>query len=226
MLELIAVDYHTDTQVILALSAIRSIINLVVMAIEMLFGASSGALHAVTGPDHVLSLGPMAIGSRRSPWRLGARWGVGHALGTLLLCVPVLWLAQRAQLPLLASLGDRLAGVALLATAIVSFVQGRRLAGAGNEAGSAQSAVAVGFIHGLTGAASLLLVVPMLAGGSLPSSLVFLLAFAAGSTAGMAVLTSLLARVGSRLDPVVAQRARYVACAASAGLGLFWLLAR
>ena len=196
------------------------------MAIEMLFGASSGALHAVTGPDHVLSLGPMAIASRRSAWRLGARWGAGHALGTLLLCVPVLWLAQRAQLPLLAAIGDRLAGVALLVTAVLSFVQGRRLAARGDAAGAGQSAVVVGFVHGLTGAASLLLVVPMLAGSSLASSLVFLLAFAAGSTAGMAVLTSLLARVGSRLNPALAQRARHLACAASAGLGSFWLLAR
>lgn len=179
----------------------------------------------MTGPDHVLSLGPMAIGARRSPWRLGARWGAGHALGTSLLCVPVLWLAQQARLPLLASLGDRLAGIALLVTAVLSFVQGRRLAARGDGA-STQSALVVGFVHGLTGAASLLLVLPMLAGSSLPSSLGFLLAFAAGSTAGMAVLTSLLARVGSRLDPALAQRARHLACAASAGLGLFWLLAR
>jgi hypothetical protein len=195
------------------------------MAIEMLFGASSGALHAVTGPDHVLSLGPMAIGSRRSPWRLGARWGVGHAVGTLLLCAPVLWLAQHARLPFLASVGDRLAGVALLGTAIVSFIQVRRQA-AVDEDGVGRNAVVVGFIHGLTGAASLLLIVPMLAGGSLPSSLVFLGAFAAGSTATMAALTSVLARLGARLSPARARMARYVGCAASAALGLFWLLVR
>ena len=191
----------------------------------MLFGASSGALHAVTGPDHVLSLGPMAIGARRSSWRLGARWGVGHAVGTLLLCVPVLWLAQHAQLPWLASLGDRLAGVALLATALVSFFQVRRQGSmAGDAAG--RNAVAVGFIHGLTGAASLLLVVPVLAGGSLAASLVFLLAFAVGSTAGMAALTSLLARLGTRLDASRARSARYLACVASAALGSLWLLTR
>lgn len=194
------------------------------MAIEMLFGASSGALHAVTGPDHVLSLGPMALGARRSSWRLGARWGVGHALGTLLLCVPVLWLAERTHLPLLAALGDRLAGAALLLTAAVSLVQARRH---GTAAGaSPQNALLVGFVHGLTGAASLLLVVPMLAQGSLLSSLVFLLAFAAGSTAGMAALTHVLARFGSNLKPALAQRARYLGCAMSAALGVFWLFAR
>ena len=173
----------------------------------------------------MLSLGPMAIGSRRSSWRLGARWGAGHAVGTLLLCVPVLWLAQHTRLPFLASLGDRLAGIALVATALVSFLQLRRHPVVDGEA-AGRNAVVVGFIHGLTGAASLLLVVPMLAGGSLPASLVFLLAFAAGSTAGMAVLTSVLARLGTRLDPIRARSARYVACAASAALGLFWLVAR
>ena len=179
----------------------------------------------MTGPDHVLSLGPMAIGARSSSWRLGARWGLGHAAGTLLLCVPVLWFAQHARLPFLASLGDRLAGVALLSTALVSFVQVWRQR-ATHEADGTKNAVVVGFVHGLSGAASLVLVVPMLAGGSLPASLIFLGAFAAGSLAGMAVLTSVLARLGTRLAPRRVRAARHVACAASAALGLFWLLAR
>jgi hypothetical protein len=71
------------------------------MTSTVLFGASSGALHAVTGPDHVLSLGPIVLGSRRSPWRVGLCWGLGHAVGTLLLSLPFLWLSHAVQLPLL-----------------------------------------------------------------------------------------------------------------------------
>lgn len=192
----------------------------------MLFGASSGALHAVTGPDHVLSLGPMVLEGRRSPWRIGLRWGLGHAIGTLLLALPVLWLTQVAHLPWLASVGDKLAGLALMATAGWSFYQARGQASAPGTLRFGGSALLVGLVHGLTGAASLMLVVPMLASGSGLSSAAFLFAFALGSTLGMAALTALLARLGSRLAPQVVRRSRLLLCAASAALGLFWLLTR
>jgi nickel/cobalt transporter (NicO) family protein len=191
---------------------------------SMLFGASSGALHAVTGPDHVLSLGPMVLGTQRSPWRIGLSWGLGHAIGTLLLALPVLWLTQAVHLPWLAAVGDRIAGVALMATAAWSFYQARRHTVASAALPFGGSALLVGLVHGLTGAASLMLVVPMLASGSRLASVAFLFAFALGSTLGMAALTSLLARLGSRLRPPVVRRSRMLLCSASAALGLFWLL--
>jgi len=198
----------------------------------MLLGASSGALHAVMGPDHLLSLGPLVLDRRRAPWRIGLSWGVGHALGTLLLALPVVWFTQAVHLPWLAAVGERMAGLALLLTAAWSFYAARRRAIGASDAAAGSSASAhgrnallVGVVHGLTGAASLLLMVPMLASGSRLGSLVFLVAFALGSTLGMAVLTSLLARVGSRLAPRVIDRSRGVLCIASGALGSFWLLA-
>jgi hypothetical protein len=107
----------------------------------------------------------------------------------------------------------------------VSYLQVRRHTAPDAEA-AGRNALLVGLIHGLTGAASVVLVVPMLANAPLTSSLAFLLAFAAGSTAAMAALTTLLARLGNRMTPARARTARYAACAGSAALGLFWLLAR
>lgn len=192
----------------------------------MLFGASSGALHAVTGPDHVLSLGPLVMGSERSPWRIGVSWGLGHAAGTLLLSLPVLALSQVVHLPLLASIGDRLAGLALVLTSAWSFQQARRAAAPSGAPALGRNALLVGLVHGLTGAASLMLVVPMLASSSRLTSVAFLLAFALGSTLGMALLTSLLARLGSKLAPHWIARSRQLLCGASAALGLFWLCTR
>jgi nickel/cobalt transporter (NicO) family protein len=196
------------------------------MTSAVLFGASSGALHAVTGPDHVLSLGPLVMGSRRSPWRVGFSWGLGHAVGTLLLSLPVLVLSQVVHLPLLASIGDRLSGVALLLTAAWSFYQAQRAAEPTTARALGRNALLVGLVHGLTGAASLMLVVPMFASGSRLTSVAFLFAFAIGSTLGMALLTSLLARLGSKLDPRLLARSRLLVCGASAALGLFWLCTR
>jgi hypothetical protein len=183
------------------------------MTSTLLFGASSGALHAVTGPDHVLSLGPLVLDPKRPAWRVGLSWGVGHAIGTLLLALPVLGFAHTLHLPWLAAVGERLAGLALLVTAAWSFYQARAhalsvaAAGAASSArGIGRSALWVGVLHGLTGAASLMLMLPMVASGSRLTSLAFLVAFALGSTLGMALLTSLLARVWSRLAPRVLGR--------------------
>jgi hypothetical protein len=164
----------------------------------------------------------MMLASRRAPWRVGAHWGLGHAAGTLLLSLPVLCFAQALHLPLLAAVGDRLAGVALVATAAWSYFQARRDAAAGSAA-AGRNAIWVGFIHGLTGAASLLLILPMVAAGSRLMSVAFLCAFAVGSTLGMAALTALLARVGAHLDPRMVRRSRQLLCAASAVLGLVWV---
>src|SRR5688572_19882009 len=112
--------YQSVSIMILALSGnVAHILRAMLSA--ALFGAGSGALHAVTGPDHVLSLGPLVLAPRRSPWRIGATWGAGHAVGTLLLALPVLWFAEALYLPALASFGDRLAALALLATAAWSY---------------------------------------------------------------------------------------------------------
>jgi nickel/cobalt transporter (NicO) family protein len=222
------VGYHRRSKGILALAGVGGHVE-GCMTSAMLFGASSGALHAVTGPDHVLSLGPLVLDTRRSPWRIGLSWGIGHSLGTLLLALPAVWFTQAVHLPWLAAVGDRLAGLALLLTAAWSFYQARAHAlGARTAAatpGIGRNAFLVGVVHGLTGAASLMLVVPMLASGSRVASLAFLFAFALGSTLGMALLTSLVARLGSRLEPRVLARSRALLCAASGALGCFWLFA-
>jgi nickel/cobalt transporter (NicO) family protein len=194
------------------------------MTSVILFGAGSGALHAVTGPDHVLSLGPMLMGSRRAPWRIGASWGLGHAAGTLLLSLPALAFAQALHLPLLASIGERLAGAVLVATAAWSYYQVQRSVAVASPPHAQRSATWIGFIHGLTGAASLMLVLPMVASAPRLTSAAFLLAFAIGSTLGMALLTALVARIGSRLQPRTARRGSQLLSAASAALGLGWLL--
>jgi hypothetical protein len=42
----------------------------------LLYGASSGALHAVTGPDHLLALGPVVLKRPNRSFAVGLSWGV------------------------------------------------------------------------------------------------------------------------------------------------------
>lgn len=52
----------------------------------LLAGAVGGALHVVSGPDHLAAVMPLSAGSR---WRraaaVGLAWGVGHGLGVVVL---------------------------------------------------------------------------------------------------------------------------------------------
>lgn len=186
-----------------------------------LYGASSGALHALTGPDHLLSLGPIALRHPRSPWRVGLAWGVGHGLGTLLLGLPAIFLTQRLHLPVLASWSDRLAGSALVATALWSWWSLRHFHG--HAARETRSPLWVGLVHGVTGAAALLLMLPAMLQGSVWYVALFLGAFAVGGALAMATLTEALARLGSRLPPRTISRVQRTMVACSLALGISWL---
>jgi nickel/cobalt transporter (NicO) family protein len=192
------------------------------MTIALLSGASSGALHAVTGPDHLLSLGPVALRSPHTAGRVGLQWGAGHALGTLLLSLPLLLLVRSAHVATLAAYSDRLAGLALIATAAWSWRAAHRVQrGPGAEA---RSPLWVGLVHGVTGAGALVLLLPNMLGGSLPRAIAYLLSFAAGSTLIMGLLTSLIGRCGAALSAPTIARLQRVLLGAALLLGAAWLL--
>lgn len=74
-----------------------------------LAGLAAGILHVLTGPDHLATVGTLAVEERRRTWVTGLVWGVGHTSGVWI--VGVLVLVLRALLPLeqMASYSDRLA---------------------------------------------------------------------------------------------------------------------
>lgn len=198
------------------------------MTVAILSGASSGAIHAVTGPDHLLSLGPAALSAPRAAGRLGLVWGAGHALGTLLLSLPLLLLAQLVHLSSLAAISTRLAGLALLASAAWSWhsSRGPRASAAGTlaTAGARSSTFWIGLVHGVTGAGSLLMLLPNALGPSLLRSALYLSAFAAGSTLAMAILTRTIGQLGHALKANTLRRVQHALLLGAAVLGSVWLI--
>ncbi len=191
------------------------------MTIAVLSGVGSGALHAVPGPDHLLSLSPVALRSPRTAGSVGLKWGAGHALGTLLLSLPLLLVAQLAQGAVLAAYSTRLAGLALVGTAAWSWHESRH--GARGREQEARSPVWVGLIHGVTGAGSLVLLLPNMLGGSVARSIAYLLSFAIGSTLIMGLLTKLIGRFGAALAASSIARLQRVLLGAALMLGATWL---
>jgi hypothetical protein len=192
------------------------------MALTALYGAGSGALHAVTGPDHILSLGPAALGQPRRSFAIGLNWGIGHALGTLALSVPLLLASRFGALEFLARFGDRLSASALVFMGAWSLYA-LRGAGPAAAAREARNPFWIGVVHGIVGAGSLLLVLPVLVSGSLGRTLLFMFAFAAGSTLAMAALTSALSKVGKAVSKAALPRVQRVLSSLSIVFGTFWL---
>jgi hypothetical protein len=192
------------------------------MTIALLYGAGSGALHAVTGPDHVLSLGPVALRHPRESFRIGLSWGVGHAIGTLVLALPLLVLSNLVHLPTLATWGQRGAGAALLMAAGWSLWTARTRSAEHNT--DSRTPLMVGLLHGMTGAGSLLLVLPVLVSGSLERTVLFLAAFSVGGALAMALLTSVIAKLGAKLEQRVIARFQAVMMGTAAVLGSYWLI--
>ncbi len=192
------------------------------MTTLVLFGAGSGALHAVSGPDHVLSLGPVALSAPRESVRVGLLWGAGHAIGTLLLSIPLLLLARSMPVPSIAALGERAAGFALLATAAWSFWRTR--AASQRTAADLRAPALVGLVHGATGAGSLMLMLPVILAGDVARAALFLVAFAVGSTLGMAGLTAFIGKLGRTLETRALRGVQAALLCASVLLGGYWLL--
>lgn len=191
------------------------------MTIALISGASSGALHAVTGPDHLLSLGPVALRTPKGAGRVGLKWGLGHGLGTLLLSLPLLLLAQVAHVATLAAYSNRLAGLALLATAIWSWRARRH--DSRDSAAEERGPLWVGLVHGVTGAGALVLLLPHLLSGSLARAVAYLLAFALGSTLVMGLFTKLLGKFGAALSAPTIARLQRVLLGGAMLLGVAWL---
>jgi hypothetical protein len=61
-------------------------------------GLVAGALHVLSGPDHLAAVAPLAADSTAGRWRAGFSWGIGHTGGVLV--VGLLAVLLRGLLPL------------------------------------------------------------------------------------------------------------------------------
>ncbi len=204
------------------------------MGLAALVGLGSGALHAVSGPDHLLSLAPLSLGLRRKAWRVGLLWGVGHALGTLVCASIVMAVASMLDLALLDKWGSRAAGAALLVMGAVGLgrwvhTRNAPVAALGAPAPNAKTSwgvLIIGLIHGLTGAAAVLLFLPAAVSASVAWKVLYLGGFALGSTLAMAGLTAALAATTRRMPrpEALLRHGPAVASFGSMVLGGWWVL--
>jgi hypothetical protein len=170
----------------------------------------------------VLSLAPLAIAQRRTAFRLGLMWGIGHAVGTVLLVTLLALVAAYAELGSISAWSQRISGVALVLMGVWSLhVISKAKASDGTGTRPRQRGVlTIGLIHGLTGAAALLLLLPAVFSSGHLLRILYLGGFALGSTLAMGGLTWLVARAANRtIRSSVIGRAQKVAALASVAFG-------
>ena len=160
-------------------------------------GFLAGFVHVLSGPDHLAAIAPYAVDGKRSAWRTGVRWGLGHTVGVFGVAVMALLLRHALPIERLSAWGERCVGLVLIAIGIWGARgalaartdngkhRGRRHAhadghdhrndrgrGATTTRGHGRAAFAVGTLHGLAGSSHLLGILPALA---MPSDLARLL---------------------------------------------------
>jgi hypothetical protein len=192
------------------------------MPLIALAGVGSGALHALAGPDHLLSLAPLSVGRRQGAWRVGLLWGLGHGLGTLVAAGLLMVVLSAVHLESVDRWAERIAGLALLGMGVWGL---KRRVGTGDEARQSRGIAAVGLVHGLTGASALLLLLPVAVAGTGGEQALFLGGFSVGSTLAMSALTAGIAAFSraKRVSAKVATHVPRVASTLSIVLGGAWM---
>lgn len=185
--------------------------------ISILSGFLAGTIHVLSGPDHLAAVAPLSVEGRRAAWRVGVRWGVGHAGGVL--CVGILALLLKAVLPIdaLSGWAERLVGVVLIALGLWGLHKAFRnhlhmhehahdghthrhvhIHSHGHKHAEAaphrhtHAAFAIGTLHGLAGSSHFLGVVPALAFPTKLQAIIYLTAYGLGTITAMAGFSSLI----------------------------------
>lgn len=192
------------------------------MGLLALTGIGAGVIHALAGPDHVLSLVPLSLGRRRA-WRVGLWWGLGHGAGTACWALGLALSLSAAKLEGLAGWSDVLAGVALIAMGILGM---RRMSRQTSQGAPGRNIFWIGLIHGAAGGAVLLLLLLAMVSGSALEAGHYLLGFIVGSTVAMVVFTALVARLSHTFGGAskLVRRIGWGASVASVALGAMWIL--
>lgn len=198
------------------------------MTLVLLTGLAAGFGHVLLGPDHVAALGPFSVEAHQRAWRVGLRWGVGHALGIVVVAVVFVSAADWLDVGALAAAGDYLVGGVLVAVGAWGLRHLRSKATTEDHAAHTHlhttAALSIGTLHGLVGTGSTLAVVPAVGMHSWHDSGVYLFGFAVGTVASMTAVAWLLGLLALGAEREHVYRKLFAAASLAAlALGFVWL---
>jgi len=176
------------------------------MLISVLTGLAAGAIHVVSGADHMVAMAPSAIQKPRLALMEGLKWGVGHSAGVLILSLLGILAKDLINIELMSSYAEFLVGISLLIVGIHAIRTSFRanihmhehshgdvtphkhfhFHALGNKVhiANGHAATGLGVLHGFAGASHLVAIIPALA-LPLVGAIMYLFAYLIGSIFAM-----------------------------------------
>ena len=90
-------------------------------------GLLAGAIHVISGPDHLLALAPYSFEAKDNRHWIGVKWGLGHGFGIAIMAFAVLGLKTRVDVSSLSGLAECFVGFLLVYIGIRALQTSRKL---------------------------------------------------------------------------------------------------
>ena len=214
------------------------------MLIGVLTGFAAGALHVVSGADHMVAMAPSAIREPRVALKDGLAWGVGHSAGVVILSVLGILAKDLINIEMMSSYAEFLVGISLLVVGVLAIRTSFRVNihmhqhmhgeetphkhfhfhSLGNKlhGSHTHAATGLGVLHGFAGASHLVAIIPALA---LPfvGALAYLFAYLLGSVFAMGCVVLGISFAANKANKMFYPFLMRSIGGLSIAIGIFWL---
>jgi len=214
------------------------------MLISIFTGFAAGAVHVVSGADHMVAMAPSSFRKPLPALIDGLAWGVGHSAGVLILSMLGLLFKDLINIELISSYAEFLVGISLLIVGFLAIRTSLKLNihmhqhmhgeetshkhyhfhSPGNtlHRSHTHAATGLGVLHGFAGASHLVAVVPALA---LPmfGALAYLFAYLLGSVFAMGCVVLGISFATNKANKMFYPFLMRSIGALSIVTGIFWL---
>lgn len=214
------------------------------MFISVLTGFAAGAVHVISGADHMIAMAPSSIQKPRVALIDGLAWGIGHSVGVLILSILGILAKDLIKIELMSSYAEFLVGISLLIVGLIAIrtslkvnihthqhIHGDEMShqhfhfhSPGNKLHRAHThaATGLGVLHGFAGASHLVAIIPALA---LPmfGALAYLFAYLLGSVFAMGCVVLGISFAASKANKMFYPFLMRAIGGISIATGIFWL---
>ena len=207
-------------------------------------GLGLGALHVITGPDHMVAMAPSALAKPRFALKDGLAWGVGHSAGVFILSLLGILAKGLFDVGQVSDIAEILVGLTLLVVGGLAIRTSYRVNihqhkhehldgmphqhfhfhSFGNSLlrSHTHTATGIGILHGFAGTSHLLAVIPAFA-LSLTGALIYLFSYLIGSVLAMGCVVLGISFAAKKANKSFYPFLMRFVGGLAIGLGIYWL---
>ena len=204
-------------------------------------GLIAGAIHVVSGADHLIAMTPSSIASPKHALKNGLSWGIGHSSGVVLLSFLAIYFKDVTQVSKFSNFAEFLVGISLLIIGIIAIKNSFKFnfhshlhkhnngishkhlhSHINKDQQHSHALTGLGVLHGIAGGTHLIAVIPALA---LPiqEALAYLISYLIGSLIIMIIFTYLISVTTINAGKNSVKKLIAFAGGISFSMGLFWI---